>query len=91
MYVIYFLLILVAIKVALTGSQLIDYNCSHADDTYFTLPSTSCISYYKCTQNGRIKYNCPNGSKFDFYKQKCLSTAGKLSIITLKSPLYKNL
>lgn len=61
----------------MASSQNADYQCSHADEFYYTTPQSRCASYYRCHSNQKIKYDCPYGLMFDFYKQKCVSSSSK--------------
>lgn len=61
----------------MASSQNADYQCSHSDEFYYTTPQSRCASYYRCHSNQKIKYDCPYGLMFDFYKQKCVSSSSK--------------
>lgn len=61
------------------SSENIDYQCSHSDEFFYTTPQSHCTSYYRCHINQKIKYDCPYGTVFDFYKQKCVNSASKSS------------
>ncbi|XP_049548140.1 uncharacterized protein LOC125959362 [Anopheles darlingi] len=50
--------------------------CSYNDGFLYTVPGSQCSAYYRCYDNQPIRYECPDGAKFDFNQQRCVRTKG---------------
>lgn len=69
------LILYLVIIVNMVNSESIE--CKHTDDFFYTTPQNHCASYYRCHSNQISKFDCPFGTMFDFYKQKCVSSTSK--------------
>lgn len=68
----------VCLSPGLLLAREIDYHCTAGDEYLYATPGTQCTGYYKCQQRQVTKYNCEQGSYFNYFRQSCVRFEGEL-------------